>query len=111
MTVTADALADLRFGLRFAAKRFRSYAEQIDLPDNAGLFRELASERNEDAESLDHIAEEIGLDDGRPTIDVDNAGTALGEPDRVYRRRLSSSFCGDLSRALCAVEVPFCCCG
>jgi len=33
------------------------------------------------------------------------------EPDRVYRRRLSSSFCGDLSRALCAVEVPFCCCG
>jgi len=39
------------------------------------------------------------------------ATRADAEPDRVYRRRLSSSFCGDLSRALCAVEVPFCCCG
>jgi hypothetical protein len=33
------------------------------------------------------------------------------EPDRVYRRRLSLSFCGDVSRAICVVEVPFCCCG
>lgn len=78
MAATADALADLRFGLRFAADRFGSYAEQIDLPKNAGLFRELASERYEDASTLDRIAKETRLHDGRPTIDADNAGTALG---------------------------------
>ena len=33
------------------------------------------------------------------------------EPDRVYRRGLSWSLCGDLRRELCLVEVPLCCCG
>jgi hypothetical protein len=33
------------------------------------------------------------------------------EPDRVYRRRLSSSLSGYFSRELCVVKVPFCGCG
>ena len=78
MTATADALADLRFGLRFAAKRFRIYAEKTYVSDNAGLFRELASERSDDAENLDRIVKETGFEEGRSTIDPDNAGTVLG---------------------------------
>ena len=38
-------------------------------------------------------------------------GAAETEPDRVYRRGLSWSLCGDLRRELCLVEVPLCCCG
>jgi hypothetical protein len=33
------------------------------------------------------------------------------EPDRVYRRRWSSSLSGYFSRELCVVKVPFCGCG
>ena len=78
MSVTANALADLRFGLRFAAERFGSYAEYADFSDSSELFRALASERNRDARDLDRIAEQTGLEDGMPTLDIDNVGRALG---------------------------------
>lgn len=92
MAVIADALADLRFGLRYAATRFRRYAEHADLPDNAGLFRALAFEREDDAGNLDRVAEEAGLDDGRPTIDEDNAGIILGMGAKEPMSATSAAF-------------------
>lgn len=78
MSLTANALADLRFGLRFAAERFGSYADYADFSYSSELFRALASERNRDARDLDRIAEQTGLEDGMPTLDIDNVGRALG---------------------------------
>lgn len=78
MAVTADALADLRFGLHFAAERFRSYAEHVDLPHNAELFHSLAVEREYDAANLDRVSAESDLHDGIPNLDAGNAGIALG---------------------------------
>ena len=47
---------------------------------------------------LDGLADELGI-------------APKTEPDRVYRRRLSSSLSGYFSRELCVVKVPFCGCG
>lgn len=78
MAVTADALADLRFSLRFAACRYRGYAAMEDTADNADLFLTLADERGGDADDLDRAADENGLRQGRPTISDDTAGPLLG---------------------------------
>lgn len=81
MSVTADALADLRFSLHLAAARFEIYSEITGLPANAGLFHSLAVERREDAENLGRIAAQTGLNDGKPTMDANDARAALGMGD------------------------------
>ena len=92
MAVTADALADLRFLLRFAAERFQSYAEYVDLSHNAELFHLLAFERQEDAADLDRIAAETGLNDGTPMMAAGNAGLALGMGMREPPSASSAAF-------------------
>lgn len=77
MAVTASALADLRFGLTFAAGRYRRYAHMEDPADNAGLFLSLADERVDDAEDLDRAAYDSRLA-GDPTISDETAGPLLG---------------------------------
>ena len=61
MSRTAAALADFRFGLKFAAKRYLGYADRVDKADNAGLYRQLADESLEDAARLDQEAGQNGL--------------------------------------------------
>jgi len=78
VAVSADALADLRFSLRFAAGRYRDYAAMEDTADNAGLFQTLSNERGSDADDLDRAADGSGLGQGRPTISDDTAGPLLG---------------------------------
>jgi hypothetical protein len=78
MSRTAAALADLRFGLKFAAKRYLRYAERVDKADNAGLYRQLADERLEDAASLGQKAGQNGLAHEAPTIGDKTAGPLLG---------------------------------
>lgn len=78
MSRTAAALADLRFGLKFAAKRYLGYADRVDKADNAGLFRQLADERLEDAARLDQEAGQNGLAQEAPTIGEKTAGPLLG---------------------------------
>ena len=78
MSRTAAALADLRFGLKFAAKRYRGYAERDDQAENAGLYRQLAGERSKDAVSLDREALQSGLTQEAPTIGEKTAGPLLG---------------------------------
>jgi esterase/lipase superfamily enzyme len=78
MAISAAAVADLKFGLRFAASRYRAYAN-IDSPaDNTGLFLSIAKERQEDADALDRAALQDGLSQGIPTITDETAGTLLG---------------------------------
>jgi hypothetical protein len=78
MAVTAIALADLRFGLRFASRRYRSFARDNDPADNAGLFLELARERSNDAKEIDEAAASASLVNADPTINDDNADSLLG---------------------------------
>lgn len=78
MAVTADALADLRFSLKFAARRYRGYAAMEDAADNAGLFHALSDERDIDADDLDRAADRSGLGQGHPTVSDDTAGPLLG---------------------------------
>lgn len=78
MTLIAAALADLRFGLRFAARRYRSYARTEDPADNAGLFLSLADDRLDDAADLDRAADGSGLTGDDPTIREETAGPLLG---------------------------------
>lgn len=81
MAVIADALADLRFSLRFAARRYRRYAAMEDTAQNAGLFRSLSDERDIDAEDLDRAADVDGIGQGLPTISDDVAAPLLGMGD------------------------------
>jgi esterase/lipase superfamily enzyme len=78
MSKTAAALADLRFGLAFAAKRYLGYSERVDKANNAGLYRHLADERLEDAARLDQEADQNGLAPEAPTIGESTAGALLG---------------------------------
>ncbi len=74
----ASALADLRFGLRFAAGRYRSYALMDNLADNSGLFLSLADERKDDANYLDRVADGSGYGQSDPTMNAETAGPLLG---------------------------------
>jgi hypothetical protein len=78
MAITATALADLRFGLRFAAKRYRQFAEVHRPRANADLFLSLADERSNDANEVDEAAASARLAHAQPTIDDDTAGSLLG---------------------------------
>ncbi|MFC4294982.1 alpha/beta hydrolase [Novosphingobium tardum] len=78
MAVISAAVADLSFGLKFAASRYRSYAFSEDTADNSGLFLGLAEERELDAANLDSAAGEGGLELGQSTFDDQNAGPLLG---------------------------------
>jgi esterase/lipase superfamily enzyme len=78
MAVTAVALADLRFGLRFASGRYRSFARDNDPADNAGLFIQLARERSNDANEIEEAAASTGILDADPTINDENANSLLG---------------------------------
>ncbi len=77
MAVSAIAIADLRFGLRFAAKRYRSFAQVNDSIENAGLFLALADERLDDANEIEKaaISADLAAD---PTINDDAADALLG---------------------------------
>ncbi|WJS84164.1 alpha/beta hydrolase [Paracoccus sp. TOH] len=78
MSRTAAALADLRFGLKFAAKRYLGYADRIDTADNAGFYRQIAGERLEDAARLDQEAGQNDLAQEASTIGEETAGPLLG---------------------------------
>src|SRR5690554_1681253 len=78
MALTAAAVADLRFGLRFVVNRYRSYVRMEDAADNAGLYMTLADERHDDADLLDRAADGSGLAAGDPTIGEETAGPLLG---------------------------------
>ncbi|HEY0214427.1 MAG TPA: alpha/beta hydrolase [Paenirhodobacter sp.] len=78
MSMTSPALADLRFSLNFAAKRYLVYSERVDKSDNADLYRQLAAERFEDAARLYQEADQNGLARDVPTIDEKTAGPLLG---------------------------------
>ncbi|MGX9854571.1 alpha/beta hydrolase [Limimaricola variabilis] len=87
MAVTARALADLRFGLRFAADRYLQFSQADDLSKNGQLFLSLANERLHDADALDEAAVNEGYDNADPTIKPDPSGRLLG----LYYRKNSSS--------------------
>ena len=78
MASTATALADLRFGLRFAAGRYRRYACLENPEDNVRLFRSLADERETDANDLDHAIDGSGLTQSNPTFSDESVGPLLG---------------------------------
>jgi hypothetical protein len=78
MAITVTALADLRFGLRFAAKRYRQFAEVHHQKENADLFLSLADERSNDAHEVDEAAASAGLAHAEPTINDDTAGSLFG---------------------------------
>jgi esterase/lipase superfamily enzyme len=78
LAVTATALADLRFGLQFAAKRYRQFAELRDPSDNARLFLSLADERSGDAHQVDAAATSAGFAHAQATIDDDIGSSLLG---------------------------------
>jgi esterase/lipase superfamily enzyme len=78
MDVIAAALADLRFGLRFAATRYHSYALMEDPADNSGLFLQLSNERNGDADVLDSVADVNELGQIDPMFNAHTAGPLLG---------------------------------
>ncbi len=78
MALTAAAVADLRFSLRFVVNRYRRYARMEDAADNSGLYMTLADERQDDADLLDRAADGSGLVAGDPTIGEDTAGPLLG---------------------------------
>ena len=78
MDVIARALADLRFGLRFAAGRYHSYALMEDPADNSGLFLSLSDERKGDADDLDRVADRNGLSQIGPMFNAHTAGPLLG---------------------------------
>jgi esterase/lipase superfamily enzyme len=78
MTVTAPALADLGFVLRFAARRYRLFSQFNDSTDNAGLFLTLSHERSNDADEIEKAAASTGLVSTDPTINSDTASSLLG---------------------------------
>lgn len=81
MTLTAAALADFQFAIKFAANRYRHYAGMDDPADNAYLYRSLADEREGDANALVRATVSSGLAGGNTTIDDLNAGPMLGMGD------------------------------
>ena len=78
MALTASAVADLRFCLRFVAHRYRSYATKEDAADNAGLYVMLADERQGDADLLGRVADGSGVAADNPVINDGTAGPLLG---------------------------------
>ncbi|MFE0017899.1 alpha/beta hydrolase [Mesorhizobium sp. NPDC059054] len=78
MALTAAALADLHFGLRFAAGRYKAYANMDNSAGNAELFLSMSHERQGDAADLDQTAHQSGLALRDPTISNETAGPLLG---------------------------------
>jgi esterase/lipase superfamily enzyme len=77
MSAIAAAIEDLRFGLDFAAQRYRGFAEHIDQGDAARLLRTLADERSGDADALEDAAREAELPAMPATIDPRSAAELL----------------------------------
>jgi esterase/lipase superfamily enzyme len=92
MAVTGGALADLRFGLSFAASRYRSYAEINDPANNSDLFLSMAIERQYDADHLARVEDESGLAHGDATISDENAGSLLGLGARQPESAAAAAF-------------------
>lgn len=78
MAVNPTALSDLRFGLGFAADRYRHYGHLEVADDNAALFFSLADERADDAQRLREAVNIAGLAPAAPTMDAQTIGPLLG---------------------------------
>lgn len=78
MAVTAVALADLCFSLRFAAARYRIYADTQDPAQMSPLLILLADERDNDADDVNKAASESGVSPENPIINHETAGPLLG---------------------------------
>jgi esterase/lipase superfamily enzyme len=79
----AAAIADLRFGLDYASRRYGQFLNHsefalIEYPAAARLLGELADERASDVEKLDVAAKAAGLSLAEPTLDEKSAGPLLG---------------------------------